>query len=220
MYRSHVKHIVLSCTQNTTRLQAVADMLLLSDHAWPVIHNQAFSNVYYRCKDELQAKCRDFLRLVSRIQECFNAPSPSLVELSNGLEKIVDAVVGLIELSAHISYLLVEHFPNCEWSVPGVIDLLRVRKIQLDLKMFGHLLKISSHDHLIPPVLVQIAACLNESLARLTKYCNSASDTVATALDREQLASCVKSLAAAGSCVMTSIRVFKAGKLKMGRALV
>ena len=186
-------------------------MLLLTDQSWPVILHESFSSSFPLCRERLYMKIANVADIIQDVKGMFTVRThaQSWPEMSTVFQALQETVIDLTHLCAHNSYLLVEMFPNCKYSSPGIIDQLKVRKAHLDIKMCGNLIKSSSHEQLIPPVLVEIASCLNDNLGRITKYCTTAADTVATVLDREQLTSCVKSLAACGSSVMTSIRVFK-----------
>ena len=210
MQRIQTRNMVVSCTQSTTRLQAIADLLLLSDQAWPVISKQPHSDSYESCKTALLDKLSCYVKLMATVKEGFCSQTTPWWDVPPALQSVQELLIDVTHLSAHCSYLLVQTMPSCKRATLGVVDQYKLRRSLLDVRMCANLMRISSHEQLIPPVLVDVAACLSENLSRVSGFCVAATSTVWQPSEREQLRACVQSMAASGSCVMTAIRLFKA----------
>ena len=210
MQRIQTRNMVVSCTQSTTRLQAIADLLLLSDEAWPVVSQLPHCDSFHACRTLLLEKIHDYVTLMEHVKEGFCSQTTPWWEVPPALQSVQEILIDITHLSAHCSYLLAQTMPGCRRATRGLVDHYKLRRSLLDVRMCANLMRISSHEQLIPPVLVDVAACLSENLSRISGFCVAAASSVTLASEREQLRACVRSMSACGSCVMTAVRLFKA----------
>ena len=211
MSTCHAREVVLACKLSQQRMQAVADMLLLTSDMRPVhsdkvlVHNDSCP----KYRDTVVTKTKGILVATSKINELVYTVTARWQDVCLCIQDICELVVSLVECCAHLAYLVGIRSPAATPAIPGIIDPYKLRRAGLSVELGCHRLRQTSREILSPPVLVQICSEVSSSLSELTESCKKASELASDAGDQDQFKHCIKSFTACGSCLLSSIKCFK-----------
>jgi hypothetical protein len=211
MSTCHAKEVVLACKLSQQKMQAVADMLLLTRDMRPV-HNDKVSapgESYPKYRDTVVTKTKGLLVATGKINELVYSVTARWQDVCSCIQDICELVVSLAECCAHLAYLVGVHNPLATAAVAGVIDQYKLKRSNLDIELSCQRLKQTNREMLVPPLLVQICSTVSSNLYELTESCKSASELATEAHDQDQFKHCIKSFTASGSCLLSSIKCFK-----------
>ncbi len=211
MSSSYAREVTSVCTHNQARIQAVADLLLLSTELRPISTDglSVFRESYSKCRETIITRTKGLLVLTGRINEQLHSVLSKWHDICTCIEDMGELVIGIIECCTHAAYLVTINKPNCCHAEPGLVDHYKICRANLEIQLSCQQLKQSSTAELTPAVLVQICSDINKHLSILTDCCKIASEKSTNPHDREQFKLCVKSYSANASCFMLGIRYFK-----------
>ncbi len=212
MSTSYAREVVATCTQSHCRMQCVADLLLLNSDVRPVNAESlaVFHDSYSKCRETVITRTKGLLVMTGRINEQLHNVLSKWLDVCNCILDMTELVVGLIECCAHAAYLVAVSKPNCVPAQAGVVDAYRIRRAHSEIELLSnHFRHLTIHE-LTPSVLMQICSDISKNLTVLTDCCRVASENTADVFDQEQFRMCVKSFTNNASCLLSSIRCFKA----------
>ena len=204
---------MIACKNSISKMQSVADLLLLStNNVRPVAVDSMtqLCDAYPQCKESIVTQMKGLLVLTSRIHGHLQNNATDLVEICSCIRDITDVVVGLTELCSDAAYLCALSKPSCFPVTPGIVDSYKVLRANLEIHLSCQQIQQLSYVELTPPLLVQLCLGINQNLAILTECCRQASERTNDQCNEEQFKLCAKSFTACGSCVVSSIKSFKA----------
>lgn len=213
---SHVPQpaVSWSCHHAVARMQAVADMLLLIDDLRPVCSSNpsgfALPDTYSKCKEEVIRRTQKLQSFSARISEKLHAAGVSWTEIATNVKKLSSLVVALIEGCVQLTYLKVIVQNDCVAAQSGIIDPYAVSFPHYDIELSCQRLKRTVPGDLGPNILVETCVDINRSLVLLTECCAHASDNAPDDNSAEQFKLCVKCFTASASCLLSSVKRFKA----------
>ena len=209
----HARDVVIACKNSISKMQSVADLLLLSNNnIRPVVIDSLtqLCDAYPQCSESIVTQMKGLLVLTSRIQGYLQNTTSKWDEICTCIQDITEIVVGLIELCSDAAYLCVLSKPSCLPLIPGIVDSYKVSRANLEIHLSCQQIEQLSYTELTPLLLVQLCYNINKNLAILTECCKQASDRTNDQYNEEQFKLCAKSFTACGSCVVSSIKSFKA----------
>ena len=210
MSKDYRKLILTSCTVNQTKLQAIADLLLLTNNIWPIFHGEPYANCIEKCKDFILTKTKGLLVLIAKVPDMLLSPLSAACDIYNTVQDMIELAIGLIEFCAHAGYLVGQLFPGYKKEQKGVLIPYVVQRTAIDIDTTCQLFKISDQDLLTPQALLDVSSSLGESLSTLTQcYVTASDDPSVSQLNQEQFRACVKCFASSGAIVTTSIKCYK-----------
>ena len=112
-------------------MQLVADLLLLSSEARPVLFEGPASSCagaesFEQCRDTIIARTKGLSILTHDVQSQLNMGR--FGEAGDSLVELGDLVVSLTECSAHAAYLAAVATPGAQPAQPGLVDRYRVTR--------------------------------------------------------------------------------------------
>ena len=211
MSTSFAREVIATCTQSQSRMQAVADLLLLNSDVRPVTSESlaVFRESYSKCRETVITRTKGLLVITGRINEQLHNVLSKWQDVCICISDMCELVVGLIECCAHAAYLVAINKPNCRPAQAGLVDSYRLCRAHTEIELSSKQFKQLTIHELTPTVLVQICSDINKNLTILTECCRAASEESSDSYDQEQFRLCVKSFTTNASCFLNSIRCFK-----------
>ncbi|XP_077996968.1 talin rod domain-containing protein 1-like [Glandiceps talaboti] len=191
------------------RMQAVADLLLLTSDVRPVNTESlsVFGESYAKCRDTIIARTKGLSVLTRDILQQIRT---SLYrECGDTLKEICGMVVSLTECSAHAAYLAATSEPGAIKSIPGIIDKYKVSRAKFDIEHCCNQIQHTPIIELSPLRVVNISGEISKNLHVLTMACVLASDASEDSFDKEQFRLCVKSMTACATALLSAIKRYK-----------
>ncbi|XP_041356026.1 talin rod domain-containing protein 1-like [Gigantopelta aegis] len=203
--------VVTTCDLCHSKLQTIAEILLLSCEARPIVCDEItpFSKSYSRCRDDIFERLKVLSNVVKDLMSQIYTVTVRWQDITAGVVEMTNFVAKLVECCDNIAYLVAISFPNCSPALPGVVDKYQVSLANLELKLYCSRLKRSRLDDLNPQILVETCSSISKSLAVMTEICRQASELTQDHNDQEQFKLCVKSVTSSASCLISSIKSFK-----------
>lgn len=209
----HARDVVIACKNSISKMQSVAELLLLSkNNIRPVVIDSVaqLCDAYPQCKESIVTQMKGLLVLTSRVQGYLQNTTSEWDEICTCIRDITEVIVGLTELCSDAAYLCVLSKPSCLPLIPGIVDSYKVSRANLEIHLSCQQIQQLSYTELTPLLLVQLCCSINRNLAILTECCKRASEQTNDQYNEEQFKLCAKSFTACGSCVVASIKSFKA----------
>ena len=211
MSTRQIRELVSVCSRCQTKMQSVADLLLLTSDPRPVSTAlSVFGGSYARCRETIITRSKGLLVLTSQVNEQLYDVTTRWEDIGICLQDICELVIGLTECCAHAAYLIAISKHNCTPAVPGVIEAYRVCKADMEVGLNISLMKKSSLEDLTPHILVQACSNINRSLTVMSECFRYASERTRDVGNQDQFKLCIKSVTSSASCLISSIRTFKA----------
>ncbi|XP_011223090.3 talin rod domain-containing protein 1 [Ailuropoda melanoleuca] len=118
-------------------MQLVADLLLLSSEARPVLFEGPASSCagaesFEQCRDTIIARTKGLSILTHDVQSQLNMGR--FGEAGDSLVELGDLVVSLTECSAHAAYLAAVATPGAQPAQPGLVDRYRVTRCRHEVE--------------------------------------------------------------------------------------
>ncbi|XP_012588154.1 PREDICTED: mesoderm development candidate 1, partial [Condylura cristata] len=187
------KRLVSLCDHCKAKMQLVADLLLLSSEARPVLSEgpaSAGAESFEQCRDSIIARTKGLSILTHDVQSQLNMGR--FGEAGDSLVELGDLVVSLTECSAHAAYLAAVATPGAQPAQPGLVDRYRVTRCRHEVEQGCALLRATPLADLTPQLLLEVSQGLSRNLKFLTDACALASDKSRDRFAREQFKLSVK----------------------------
>ena len=212
MSTTHAREVVSTCNRGQARMQAVADLLLLTSDLRPVKTESlsVFGESYPKCRETIVTRTKGLLVLTGKINEQLHSVTAKWHDICVCLQDICELVVGLTECSAHAAYIIAISKPQCTPAVSGIIDQYKISRANVEIVLCCKQLHQATKEELPPAFLVQICSDINKNLTVLTECCKNASEQTEDENSQDQFKLCIKSFTSCASCLLSSIRCFKA----------
>lgn len=194
-------------------MQAVADLLLLTSDSRPVTTESLssfFSGSFPKCRETIVTRSKGLLVLTEKINEQLHSVTAKWHDICVCVQDICELVVGITECSAHAAYLIAVSKPHCAGAEAGIVDQYKVCRANVEIDLCCKQICQSSVDELCPQLLVHICSDINKNLTILTECCKDASENTNDIYSQDQFKLCIKSFTSCASCLMSSIKCFKA----------
>lgn len=197
------------CNLCARRIQAVADMLLLTSDPRPVNTETvvAIGESYSKCRDTLIARTKGLAILTRDVRA--HLMNDQLHETSEALQELTDLAITIIECSSHAAYLAAISEIGSKQAVPGVVDRYKITRAKCDIEQSCMRLQITPAAELSPQVVVDISTDIAKSLTILTNASKLASDANDDQFHKEQFKLAIKSVTACTSTLLSCIRRYK-----------
>ncbi len=212
MSTTHSREVVSTSIRGQARMQAVADLLLLSSDLRPVTTQSlsVFGESFSKCRETIITRSKGLLVLTGKINEQLHSVTAKWQDIGVYLQDICELIVGLTECCAHAAYLIAITKPNCISATPGIIEPYKICRANVEIQLLCKQLTQSTREELTPPLLVSLCLDINKNLTIMTESCKLASEKTEDLNNQDQFKLCIKSFTACASCLLSSIRCFNA----------
>ncbi|XP_016073434.1 PREDICTED: mesoderm development candidate 1 [Miniopterus natalensis] len=199
------KRLVSLCDQCKGKMQLVADLLLLSSEARPVLFEGpasagAGAESFEQCRDTIIARTKGLSILTHDVQSQLNMGR--FGEAGDSLLELGDLVVSLTECSAHAAYLAAVATPGAQPAQPGLVDRYRVTRCRHEVEQGCAMLRATPLADMTPQLLLEVSQGLSRNLKFLTDACALASDKSRDRFAREQFKLGVKCMSTSASALL------------------
>lgn len=206
-------------------MQLVADLLLLSSEARPVLlpsegasasaAGGASAESFEQCRDTIVARTKGLSILTHDVQSQLNMGR--FGEAGDRLLELGDLVVSLTECSAHAAYLAAVASPGATPAQPGLVDRYRVTRCRHEVEQGCATLRATPLADLTPQLLLEVSQGLSRNLRCLTDACALASERARDRFAREQFKLGVRCMSASASALLACVREVKAAPSELAR---
>ncbi|GFR72901.1 mesoderm development candidate 1-like [Elysia marginata] len=176
-----------------TRVQAVAELLFISCTPRPVftaaVDLALTHGTFEGYRDRVIGQLNKMLLLSRDVATQAHSRQIHWKQLSQRVKELTLVVVSLLELSAHISYLMAvrcgEGQSGAKLAVQGPVESVhRLTQADLDIRFSCQRLKRSRVNDLQPHLLVELCTALTKSLSVMTEVCRHAAEHVSDSYDQ------------------------------------
>lgn len=212
------KRLVAVCDHCKGKMQLVADLLLLSSEARPVLFEgpaAAGAESFEQCRDTIIARTKGLSILTHDVQSQLNMGR--FGEAGDSLVELGDLVVALTECSAHAAYLAAVATPGAQPAQPGLVDRYRVTRCRHEVEQGCAVLRATPLADMTPQLLLEVSQGLSRNLKFLTDACALASDQSRDRFAREQFKLGVKCMSTSASALLACVREVKAAPSELAR---
>ncbi|XP_070546810.1 talin rod domain-containing protein 1-like [Ptychodera flava] len=204
-----IQSLAVFSEECAARMQAVADLLLLTSDIRPVNTESlsVFGESYAKCRDTIIARTKGLSVLTRDVLQQMG--SGKYRECGDTLKEICGMVVSLTECSSHAAYLAATSEPGAIKSIPGIIDKYKVSRAKFDIEHSCNQIQNVPIVELSPFRIVTISGEISNNLHILTRACILASDASEEQFHKEQFRLCVKSVTACATALLSAIKKYK-----------
>uniref|UniRef100_UPI00398F56F4 talin rod domain-containing protein 1 n=1 Tax=Pristiophorus japonicus TaxID=55135 RepID=UPI00398F56F4 len=232
------RRLVLVCDMCKSKMQLVAELLLLSSDSRPVhgggepgeeeeedgggeqaeVAAGANRGVdsFERSRDTVIARTKGLSILTHDVQSQLNMGR--YAEAADTLAELCETAVSLVECSAHAAYLSGSGTPGWRAAAAGSVCRYRVGRARHEVERSCGVLRTAPVCELSPPLLLQLSRALGGGLRALTEACGAASARSADRFARQQLRLGVKCASASATALLHCVRELKARPGEASRA--
>ncbi|KAK2086737.1 Talin rod domain-containing protein 1 [Saguinus oedipus] len=202
------KRLVSVCDHCKGKMQLVADLLLLSSEARPVlfegpVSSGASAESFEQCQDPIIARTKGLSILTHE--------GTAWLELG-------DLVVSLTECSAHAAYLEAVAMPGAQPEQPGLVDRYCWTRCRHEVEQGCAVLRAKPLADMTPQLLLEVSQGLSRNLKFLMDACALASDKSRDRFSREQLKLGVKCVSTRASALLACVREVKVAPSELARS--
>ncbi|XP_055516968.1 talin rod domain-containing protein 1 [Leucoraja erinacea] len=213
------RRLVFMCDMCKSKMQLVADLLLLSSDNRPV-HSDSLSTAsgqsFDKSRDAVIARTKGLSILTHDVQSQLNMGK--YAEVGDSLGEMCELVVALVESSAHAAYLAAAEAPGSQAAVAGLVDRYRLSRARHEVEQSCGLLRTAPVCELSPPLLLELSRSLSRGLRGLTDACVLAADSSRDRFSREQFKLSVKCMSSSATALLACVRELKARPCEAARA--
>ncbi|XP_001363119.1 talin rod domain-containing protein 1 [Monodelphis domestica] len=217
------KRLVSVCDHCKVKMQLVADLLLLSSEARPVLLEGSTASSgpgsgesFEKCRDTIIARTKGLSILTHDVQSQLNMGRFS--EAGDSLAELGELVVSLTECSAHAAYLAAVATPGAQPAQPGLVDRYRVTRCRHEVEQGCGVLRATPLADMTPQLLLEVSQSLSRNLKFLTDACALASEKSRDRFAREQFKLGVKCMSTSASALLACVREVKAAPSELARS--
>lgn len=213
----HRKKLLSICDQCKSKMQLVADLLLLSSETRPVNTESlsVFGESFEKCRDTIIARTKGLSILTHDVQSQLNMGK--FGEVGESLSELGDLVVSLTECSAHAAYLAAVETPGTQPALPGLVDRYKVIRCRHEVEQSCVVIKTSSLGDLTPQVLLEVSQNISRNLKTLTDVCVLASDKSKEKFAKEQFKLSIKCISTSATALLACVKEVKSSPSELTR---
>uniref|UniRef100_A0A9J8C6A0 Talin rod domain containing 1 n=1 Tax=Cyprinus carpio carpio TaxID=630221 RepID=A0A9J8C6A0_CYPCA len=204
------KRLSSICDACKSKMQLVADLLLLSSETRPVVNTDGMpvAETFEKCRDTVIARTKELSIIVHDIQSQLNMGK--FVEVGDRLVEMGDLVVSLTEYSAHAAYLAAVEIPGSQTAVSGLVDRYKVTRCRHEVEQTCNVLRLTALADLTPQLLLEVSQNILKNLTTLTDASSLASDKSKDKFAKEQFKASVKCMSTSATALLACVRELKA----------
>ncbi|XP_062405427.1 talin rod domain-containing protein 1 [Sardina pilchardus] len=205
------------CDACKSKMQLVADLLLLSSETRPVMSSEGVSvaETFEKCRDTVIARTKELSILTHDIQSQLNMGK--FVEVGDRLVEMGDLVVSLTECSAHAAYLAATETPGSQLAVPGLVDRYKVTRCRHEVEQSCGVLRVTSLSDLTPQVLLEVSQNISRNLRTLSDVSTQASEKSKDKFAKEQFRASVKCISTSAQALLACVKEVKTSPSELTR---
>ncbi|XP_034536610.1 talin rod domain-containing protein 1 [Notolabrus celidotus] len=203
------KRLSSICDNCKSKMQLVADLLLLSSETRPVMTSEgvAVADTFDQCRDTVIARTKELSILTHDIQSQLNMGR--FTEVGDRLVEMADLVVSLTECSAHAAYLAAVETPGSQPCLPGLVDRYKVTRCRHEVEQSCGILRVTPLPDLTPQLLLELSQNISINLKNLTDISSLASERSRDRFAKEQFKLSVKSMSTSGTAFLACVKEVK-----------
>ncbi|XP_042200041.1 talin rod domain-containing protein 1 [Callorhinchus milii] len=203
------RKLAFLCDTCKSKMQLVADLLLLSSDSRPVTTESlsVFGESFEKCRDTIIARTKGLSILTHDVQSQLNMGK--FAEVGESLAEMCDLVASLVECSAHAAYLAAVESPGSLAAVPGLVDRYRMTRARHEVERSCQVVRSSALADLTPQLLLEVSQNLSKSLKSLTDACVLASESSGDRFAREQFKLSVKCMSTSATALLACVKEVK-----------
>ncbi|XP_078386579.1 talin rod domain-containing protein 1 [Cetorhinus maximus] len=214
------RRLAFVCDMCKSKMQLVADLLLLSSDNRPV-HSDSLAQVpgessFEQIRDTVIARTKGLSILTHDVQSQLNMGKYG--EVADTLAELCELVVALVECSAHAAYLAAAEAPGSQAAVAGLVDRYRLSRARHEVEQSCSLLRTAPVAELSPPLLLEVSRSVARGLRGLTDACVLASGSSRDRFARQQFRLSVKCMSSGAAALLACVRELKARPCEATRA--
>ncbi|XP_026122699.1 talin rod domain-containing protein 1 [Carassius auratus] len=204
------KRLSSICDACKSKMQLVADLLLLSSETRPVVNTDGMpvAETFEKCRDTVIARTKELSIIVHDIQSQLNMGK--FVEVGDRLVEMGDLVVSLTEYSAHAAYLAAVEIPGSQAAISGLVDRYKVTRCRHEVEQTCNILRLTALADLTPQLLLEVSQNILKNLTTLTDASSLASDKSKDKFAKEQFKASVKCMSTSATALLACMRELKA----------
>lgn len=211
------KRLMNVCDVCKSKMQLVADLLLLSSETRPVMTGEGLpvAETFDKCRDTVIARTKELSILTHDIQSQLNMGK--FTEVVERLLEMGDLVVSLTEFSAHAAYLAAAETPGSYPAVPGLVDRYKVTRCRHEVDQICSVLRVTPLSDLTPQLLLEISQNILRNLTTLTDASCLAGEKSKDRFAREQFKAGVKCMSTSATALLACVKEVKASPSELTR---
>ncbi|XP_061413915.1 talin rod domain-containing protein 1-like [Lethenteron reissneri] len=216
---SQLRRLLQVSEASATRMQAVADLLLLASEIRPVLSGPAEGPgaeavephaeqlAYERCKESIALCAKNLEILIFDVQT--HLYMGRYAQVCDSLASTAELVVALTERAAHAGYLAAMGTADSQPAGPGHLDRYGLCRAHLELERSWTRLRDTPICELNSRELMDVSTSISRNLRMLSEPCLAASEQVDEPFVREQLRLGIKCVTSSATALIACIRAFK-----------
>ncbi|XP_059808613.1 talin rod domain-containing protein 1 [Mobula hypostoma] len=213
------RRLVFICDMCKSKMQLVADLLLLSSDNRPVNTDSlspASVESFDKSRDAVIARTKGLSILTHDVQSQLNMGK--YAEVGDSLAEMCELVVALVESSAHAAYLAAAEAPGSQAAVAGLVDRYRMSRARHEVEHSCSLLRTAPVSELSPQLLLELSRNISRGLKSLTDACVLASESSRDRFAKEQFKLSVKCMSSSATALLACVRELKSRPCEATRA--
>ncbi|CAG2214095.1 unnamed protein product [Mytilus edulis] len=209
MNASSSRTLAAICESCTTKIQSVAELLLLSCCVRPVLTETIRFLPSEKLHDSITSTLRSIKDLSQTLVSNVHMISAKWVEICDSVEELSSVLIKFMEIICHACYLITVNFAKCTLAETGLIDKYSVCYSGLEIKLSCFRLKRTRIDELSPQIIIDLCSNISKHIAVITDICRTAGQNVKDEGLQDQFKLSVKSVTCAAGCLIASIKSYK-----------
>ncbi|KAK2081907.1 Talin rod domain-containing protein 1 [Saguinus oedipus] len=205
------KRLVSVCDHCKGKMQLVADLLLLSSEARPVlfegpVSSGASAESFEQCRDPIIARTKGLSILTHEVQSQLN------------MGRFGEAGNSLVGVGRPGAYLEAVAMPGAQPEQPGLVDRYCWTRCHHEVEQGCAVLRAKPLADMTPQLLLEVSQGLSRNLKFLMDACALASDKSRDRFSREQLKLGVKCVSTRASALLACVREVKVAPSELARS--
>ncbi|XP_062868943.1 talin rod domain-containing protein 1 [Trichomycterus rosablanca] len=211
------KRLSSVCDACKSKMQLVADLLLLSSETRPVMSTDGVqvAETFEKCRDTVIARTKELSIITHDIQSQLNMGK--FTEVCERLVELGDLVVSLTEFSAHAAYLAAIEASGSHPAVPGLVDRYKVTRCRHEVDQTCSVLRVMPLPDLTPQLLLEVSQNILRNLTVLTDASSLASEKSKDRFAKEQFKAGVKCMSTSATALLACVKEVKTSPSELTR---
>ncbi|KAK2869355.1 hypothetical protein Q7C36_001226 [Tachysurus vachellii] len=211
------KRLSSVCDTCKSKMQLVADLLLLSSETRPVMTADGVpvAETFEKCRDTVIARTKELSIITHDIQSQLNMGK--FAEVGERLVEMSNLVVSLTEFSAHAAYLAAVETPGSHTAVPGLVDRYKVTRCRHEVDQTCSVLRVTPLSDLTPQLLLEVSQNIRRNLTTLTEASSLASEKSKDRFAKEQFKASVKCMSTSATALLACVKEVKTSPCELTR---
>lgn len=201
--------LAIVCEMSATKMQTIADLLLLTSDIRPV-NTDGIASVresYAKCKDNIVAKTKGLFIIARDVRAQLIAGK--LKDVAHSLQELTSTVVNIIESCSHAAYLAAISEPGCRQAVPGIVDRYKCQRAKFGIEHCCAKIQKVPLPELSSTLILDLSSDITKYLTVLTNASKLASEATKDQYEKEQYKLAIKCVTACTSALLASLRQFQ-----------